>query len=62
MNKLKLGRALGPIKNDGNDMAQAVLTSTGKVIPRRTIRKLTPDEKSSSTEEQKRNYFDAVIT
>ena len=62
INKLKLGRALGPIKNDGNEMAQAVLTSKGKVIPRRTIRKLTPAEMSSSTEEQKRNYFDAIIT
>ena len=62
INKLKLGRALGPIKNDGNEMAQAILTSKGKVIPQRTIRKLTPAEMSSSTEEQKRNYFDAIIT
>ena len=40
INKEKLGRVLGPIKNEGNEMAQAVLTSNGKVIPRRTIRKL----------------------
>ena len=40
LNKEKLGRVLGPIKNEGNEMAQAVLTASGKVIPRRTLRRL----------------------
>ena len=62
VNKLKLGRVLGPIKNEGNEMAQAVLTSKGTIIPRRTLRKLTPAELASSTEEHKRKHFDDIIS
>ena len=29
----KLGQALGLLKNEGNEMAQAILTSKGMVIP-----------------------------
>ena len=36
-NKEKLGRVLGPCINEGNEMAQNILTSKGKVIPRRTL-------------------------
>jgi len=35
-NREKLERVLGPIANEGNEMAQAVLNAKGKVIPRRT--------------------------
>ena len=62
INKQKLGRALGPVRNEGNEMAQAILSSNGTVVPRRTIRKLTPSEISSPIEERKRQAFDAVIT
>ena len=31
-----LGRNLGPSKNEGNEMAQWILTSKGTVVPRRT--------------------------
>jgi hypothetical protein len=40
INKEQLGRVLGPFKNEGNKMAQAILTASGKVIPKRTIRHL----------------------
>ena len=32
-NKEKLGRVLGPTVNEGNEMAQAVLVASSKVIP-----------------------------
>ncbi len=61
MNKEKLCRVLGPSVNEGNQMAQNVLTSTGKVIPRRTLRKLKPDELHSESEKRKRRWFDEII-
>ena len=44
VNKERFGRVLGPLQNEGNEMAQAVLTSTGTVIPRHTLGKLTHAE------------------
>jgi hypothetical protein len=61
-NKMLLGRALGPIKNEGNEMAQGVLTVKGTVVPRRTIRPLTKAEENSESEKQKQAEFDRVIT
>ncbi len=46
--KERLGRCLGPAKNEGNAMAQWILKENGKVVPRRTIRRLTPSELSIS--------------
>jgi len=60
-NKEKLGRVLGPIPNEGNEMAQAVLNSKGKGIPRRTIRKLHKTEIHSEGETRKRSIFDDLI-
>jgi hypothetical protein len=59
--KEKLGRALGPLRNEGNEMAQAILTSKGTIIPRRTIRKLKQDELISEIEKRKRQLFDDLI-
>ena len=59
--KLYLGRVLGPIKNEGNEMCQAVLKSTGIVRPRRTIRPLNTSELYSPTEKEKRRIFDEAI-
>jgi len=42
-------------------MAQAVLNANGKVIPRRTIRKLLKNEIHSETEKRKRSIFDDLI-
>ena len=55
----KLGRCLGPSKNEGNEMAQWVLTQTGSIVPRRTLRRLTPHELSvtNETERAKRQTF-----
>jgi len=44
INKEKLGKVLGPIKNEENEMAQAVLASTGHIYPQRTIRHLRISE------------------
>ena len=60
-NKEKLGRVLGPLRNEGNEMAQAVLTSKGTIIPRRTMRCLKPSEIHSEVEKRKRQLFDDLI-
>ena len=39
-----LGRCLGTAKNEGNEMTQWVLKQNGKIVPRRTMRRLTPEE------------------
>ena len=59
--KRQLGRVLGPLKNEGNEMTQAVLTISGKVVPRRTCIRLTDEEMSSTTEQAKRHSFDEAI-
>jgi hypothetical protein len=60
-NKEKLGRVLGPALNEGNEMAQYVLNFKGNVIVRRSLRKLTGEEKRSSVELHKQSLFDATI-
>ena len=60
-NKEKLGRILGPLDNEGNEMAQAILNSNARVITRRTIRRLTTAERHSESEKTKRGTFDAII-
>jgi hypothetical protein len=57
----QLGRCLGPALNSGTAMSQWVLTRQGNVIPRQTLRKLTPSELISDVERNKRNEFDAAI-
>ena len=56
-----LGRVLGPAKGEGNEMAQWILNSKGKVIPRRSVRPLLASELSSDVEQKKRDIFDQVI-
>ena len=58
-----LGRCLGPTKNEGNEMCQWVLQMNGQVVPRRTLRRLRPDEVSPSNESecQKRAAFNEAI-
>jgi hypothetical protein len=55
----KLGRCLGPSKHAGNEMCQSILTEKGKIVPRRTIRRLTPHELSVTNEDEreKRRMF-----
>ena len=59
--KRSLGRVLGPIKNQGNEMTQAVLTIKGKVVPRRTCAPLLTAEIHSPSEQAKRKKFDEEI-
>ena len=61
--KLSLGRCLGPVKNEGNEMCQAILKQNGKVVPRRSCRPLNAGELAASNEVEvrKRAEFDAAI-
>ena len=52
--KLKLGPVLGPIPNKGNEMAQAVLTSKGSIIPRRSLTKLLTSELHAESSEKRK--------
>ena len=61
MQKRQLGRVLGPMKNEGNAMTQAVLTIKGSVVPRRTCQPLTIAEINSPVEIEKRKKFDEAI-
>lgn len=62
-NKEELGRCLGPTKNEGNEMCQWVVQSNGQIVPRRTLRRLTPEEASphNEVEARKRAAVDAAI-
>ena len=60
--KQVLGRVLGPAKGQGNEMCQWILKSNGKVVPRRTVRRLLDAELHSETEKRKRKLFDELIT
>ena len=61
--KNELGRCLGPTKNEGNEMCQWILRQNGQVVPRRTLRRLKPEEISPTNvaEANKRAAFDAAI-
>ena len=61
--KEELGRCLGPCRNEGNEMCQAILQANGQIVPRRTLRRLTAHEKAASNEveSRKRATFDAQI-
>ena len=56
-----LGRYLGPANNEGNKMTQWVLKQNGKIVPRRTMRHLTPEEWAREIEIKKRSKFNDAI-
>ena len=58
-----LGRVLGPTKNSGNEMCQWVLNVHGNVLPRRSLRRLRPDElrETNLSEARKCHTFDTAI-
>ena len=60
-NKEVLGRVLGPARGAGNEMAQWILKSNGRVVPRRSLRPLKVDELHSPVEIKKREVFDELI-
>jgi hypothetical protein len=55
------GRTLGPVKGEGNEMAQRCLKANGNVVPRRTVCPLTHDKLASETEKRKRETFTELI-
>ena len=48
--KQQLGCVLGPMKNKGNKITQAVLKINGCVVPRRIIRRFTSEDLHSDSE------------
>ena len=60
-NKEVLGRVLGPVRGEGNEMAQWILKANGNVVPHRSPRKLSVAELHSKTESEKRDVFDKLI-
>ena len=60
-NKEVLGRVLGPARGAGNEMAQWILKTYGRVVPRRSLRPLNIDELHSPFETKKREVFDELI-
>jgi len=56
-----LGRVIGPMKNEGNEMAQAILNAKGNVLPHRSVRRLTEAELHNEVEVRKRAAFDKKI-
>ena len=59
--KRNLDRVLRPLQNEGNKMTHAVLTITGKVVPRFNCAPLTISEIHSPSEKNKRDNFDIAI-
>ena len=60
-NKERLGHTLGPIKNEGNEMVQAILTASGKVLPCHTLQHLKPAELNNLSEQKKQDLFNEHI-
>ena len=60
-NKEVLGRALGPARGAGNEMAQWILKANGEVVLCRSFRPLRDDEVNSREESKKREIFDGLI-
>lgn len=56
-----LGRCLGAAVNAGNEMCMWVLKENGSIVPRRTLRRLTPEEVRSDSEKARRLKFDEAI-
>jgi len=50
-----LGQCLGPATGAENEMCQWVLKANGKVVPRRTVRPLLPEEFYQEVEQKKRD-------
>ena len=57
------GQIPWPIRNEGNEMAQWILQQNGKVVPRRTLRRLSREElnPNNMVELAKRQAFDSEI-
>ena len=56
-----IGLCLGTAQLKVNVMSQNVMMESGEVLPVQTVRKLTPSEEASPTEEGKRKKMDEYI-
>ena len=53
-NEEQLGRFIGPLRNEGNEMTQSVVTHKAIVLPRCTMRKFTWSELHDESEKVRR--------
>ena len=60
-NREVLGRVLGPVRGEGNEMALWIIKANGNVVPCRSSRPLKVEEVHSGEELNKSNIFDALI-
>ena len=62
MPTLRIGRALGPTKYEGNEMAQYVLDANGRVLlPRRLTKPIPPEHLRTDNLKERLKIFDACI-
>jgi hypothetical protein len=61
VSKIQLGRDLGAAIDIGPAMARKILKKNGRVMYRKSVRPLTPDEIQSPTENKEREEFDIAI-
>ena len=59
--KKKIGRCLGPCKDEGNEMAQYILKETGRVVARRTVEKIPKSHLKSPVVQEQIKRFDHLI-
>ena len=59
--KSKLGRFLGPCRNNGNKMTCNIMTKNGSIVPRRTVIPLTMAEMNQPDAKRQRVIFDNLI-
>ena len=52
---------LGPLRGEGNEMAQWILKANGNIVPQQSPRPLTVAKLHSPTELKKREIFDKLI-
>ena len=57
----RIGRALGPTKYEGNEMAQYILQANGRVVPRRTTIPIPEEELRTSSMKQRIETFNKCI-
>ena len=57
----RLGRFLGPCRNNGNEMAMNILMSNGSIVPRRSVVPLSKADLNMPHERKQRVIFDNLI-
>ena len=59
--KKKIGCCLGPCKDEGNEMAQYILKEAGRVVARRTVKKILESDLKSPVVKEQIARFNSLI-